>query len=153
MSPEYLKSLLHYCPETGIFTTVRAGHVVGTTTPNGYISIGHNKQTYYAHRLAWLYMIGRWPADTIDHINTERGDNRFLNLREATKSENHGNRNPRIGLKGVTRGSKNSWSATITCKGKTHYLGSFRSPEAASAAYRAAAERLFGEYANHLSLL
>jgi hypothetical protein len=61
---------------------------------------------YREHRLAWLYMTGEWPTHEIDHINGDRVDNRFCNLREATASENRWNSRKRVnntsGYKGVS---------------------------------------------------
>ncbi|MFW4291481.1 HNH endonuclease [Salmonella enterica subsp. enterica serovar Paratyphi C] len=46
----------------------------------GYIRIYINKKWYLAHRLAWLYVTGKWPINVIDHINRNKADNRFINL-------------------------------------------------------------------------
>ena len=85
-----LKSLLHYDPETGLFTwiaplsnRVQVGDVCSTVAPIGYILIGVRGQKLYAHRLAWLYMTGEWPENQIDHINCVKTDNRWANLREV----------------------------------------------------------------------
>jgi HNH endonuclease len=50
---------------------------------------------YRAGRLAWLYMTGEWPKNQIDHINRDKADNRFCNLRDVTQTENMRNKAPR----------------------------------------------------------
>ena len=106
ITQEYLKSVLSYDPETGIFTwKYRQGLIgkkiswntrysekqAGTIDPVGYLGIAIEYKRYYAHRLAWLYMTGELPKKYIDHLNGNKSDNRFLNLREATNSENQQN--------------------------------------------------------------
>lgn len=98
MDQGYLKTILHYCPDTGVFTWlktgkgIRRGRKVGYVDPEGYLQIAHAGASYRAHRLAWLYMTGAWPTDQIDHSNGDRADNRFSNLRESTLTENMRNR-------------------------------------------------------------
>jgi len=94
-----LKELLHYDPETGVFTWlvrngsgVEAGDVAGTLTLRGYWSIRYRRRSYRAHRLAFLYMTGSFPTLDVDHINGARGDNRWCNLREVTSRQNARNR-------------------------------------------------------------
>lgn len=154
-----LRELLHYDPETGVFTHrvgrkgrgTRAGDVAGRIRKqDGYRRIGLDHGRYVASRLAWLYMTGEWPAAEIDHINCVRSDDRFINLRPATRDENARNtRRPSSntsGLKGVSwRGGK--WRATIKKDRKPIHIGFFASPEAAHAAYVAKAQELFGEFA------
>lgn len=97
-------------------------------------------------------LIARTPAglDT-DHINGNRLDNRRANLRHCTKVENNTNRGTRttnaLGLKGVTR-AKGRFRAQIQVRGQLHYLGLFKTPEEAHAAYCAAARKLHGEFCN-----
>ena len=89
LTQEKLKTLLNYNPETGIFTwKKRNQNISGTINNKGYVVIQINNKIYLAHRLAWLYMTGLWPKNDIDHFNQVRTDNRFFNLREATRKEN-----------------------------------------------------------------
>lgn len=140
-----LKKLLHYDRETGAFTwalkfckKVRVGGVAGTAQ-HGYVRIAILGTFYYAHRLAWLYMQGRWPVDQIDHINGVRSDNRWVNLREATNSTNQQNlrkakKHNQQGLLGVTK-NRRGFSARIRTNGVTKHLGTYRTIELAHAAY------------------
>ena len=157
ITQENLKSILHYSPETGLFTRlvnrqcVRAGDIAGYQTEYGYIRIGIDGKNHRAHRLAWLYMTGSWPSEQIDHINGIRSDNRWENLREATHGQNKMNSlSPlnKCGLKGVTRNG-NNWMAQIRVQKQRIYLGTFASKEDAHAAYCAAADKHFGDFANH----
>jgi hypothetical protein len=89
-----LKEFLIYDPETGLFTKIRRNFkkpFAGTPHPVGYIRITIDKRFYLAHRLAWFYVKGKWPEADIDHINGDKTDNRFANLREASRSLNRGN--------------------------------------------------------------
>lgn len=138
-----LQELVNYDPLTGIFTwrikrrKCRVGAAAGCKMRNGYIVIRLDDCLYYAHRLAWLYMTGKWPEPTVDHINRERADNRFANLREASlvqNAQNQGKRNNRTGFTGVYK-ENNKWRAEIRANGKRMRLGLFDSPEAAHVAY------------------
>ncbi len=107
-----------------------------------------------AHQVVWAIVTGEWPGREIDHKNTIRSDNRFDNLRQATATENQ--RNKRFygntaGFKGVYKNNpaypNSTYRATIMVDGKYQYLGTFKTAEDAHAAYCAATERLFGEFA------
>lgn len=123
ITQDELKELLHYDPDTGIFTRIkcdkrkdRIGEVAGGVHRFGYWIIKLNLKEYKAHRLAWLYMTGRWPLNQIDHINRIRTDNRFSNLRECSNSENcknmSKNKKNTSGYKGVSFDSrKKKWKA------------------------------------------
>ncbi|MCI0598731.1 MAG: HNH endonuclease [Beijerinckiaceae bacterium] len=94
--------------------------------------------------------MGAWPIAQIDHINGDRADNRFLNLREATRTENAWNAKLRSdshsGFKGVRR-HKRRWCAYIKVSGKQKHLGSFATPEEAHDAYCRAAREHHGQFA------
>ena len=144
-SAQELKRLLRYDRKSGEFTwrvdvarNVKAGAVAGHLDAPGYIRIRINGRAYAAHRLAWLYVKGRWPVDQIDHINRIKTDNRFCNLRECTHTQNQQNR--RAAKPYQTRQGK--WHASIKHNGRTTNLGLFISSEAAQAAYDAAKAQL-----------
>ena len=145
MNQETLKSLYSYDPETGMFVATQkrkawaAGRVAGHRSKYTMILIDRKK--YRAHRLAWLYMTGEWPSGQIDHINGDKHDNRFCNLRVVTASGNSQNiwkpRSDNVSkLKGVSWRERNKkWHATIRVDGKARHLGYFDSANAAHAAY------------------
>lgn len=93
-----LREILDYNQETGSFVwKVMLAHrrKPGTKAGNrthGYIEIGINNKSYRAHHLAWLYVTGRWPELHIDHIDGNRANNAFANLREASNQKNCQNR-------------------------------------------------------------
>lgn len=155
LTAERLKQLTHYDPVTGVFTPIefRMGvrnKGLGNTEKNGYVRICINYRRYQASRLAWLYMTGKWPVQMIDHIDGDRANNRFANLREADAHQNGANRKkPRnygaSGFKGVSR-KPGHWQASIRVHGRLLFLGKFESAEKAHAAYIAAANQHFGEF-------
>lgn len=117
-----LKSLVNYNPVTGEFS--RAGHdKCGTLTYQGYLSIQVAGKRYYAHRLAWFYMTGKWPENEIDHKNRIRNDNRWENLREATRSIQMRNRSDRAWRISYISRQSNAWCVRIH---STIYIGRFK---------------------------
>jgi hypothetical protein len=147
ITANHLREILNYNPATGIFTwkvrnakCVHIGDVAGCTEKRiGYITIGIDGNVYKAHRLAWLYMTNEWPNGLIDHINGQKADNRFFNLRVVDAGGNSENvRKPnkrnKSGFIGVIA-YQGKWRANITVKGKTRRIGDFSSPEEAHKAY------------------
>ena len=151
-----LRELLHYDPETGAFTwrgrsgrgtnkSNAAGNLAGSKSTKGYICIkvGGGKSVK-AHRLAWFYMTGEWPAEQIDHKDNIRANNAWANLRMATPKQNAQNqkspsRNNKSGYLGVTWDrTQEKWAATICVNGRNRRLGRFKDPQSAHFAYLAA---------------
>lgn len=144
---ERLREVLAYDPGTGVFTwrlRISSHSVVGRRAgtrkpPKNYVCIGIDGKRYYAHRLAWLYMTGMWPACDIDHHNLVHDDNRWKNLRPASPSQNRCNQRPRrdnrLGLKGVFfHAARRKWYARITKDHRTHHLGVFETADDARTA-------------------
>lgn len=155
---QLLRAAFAYDPKTGIFIyriraarRARIGDVAGSINSEGYRHIRFEGRAHKAHRLAWLYMTGEWPAKDIDHINGDRADNSWANLREATRSENLANsrvyRAGKCSRKGVHKSANGKWSARIQKDHTSRFLGYFKTEADASAAYQAAARELFGEFA------
>lgn len=159
LTVERLRALLSYDPQTGIFKwrvtrgpSAVAGDTARSQNGNGYLRIRIDGRKYYAHRLAWLYVHGRWPLGNIDHKDTVVSHNWIENLREATQSQNAANasrsHSNRSGFKGVSWHARAArWAAKITVRRRDTYLGLFNTAEEAHAAYSVAAREAFGEFA------
>ena len=156
LTAKRLREVLDYNPKTGVFTFCikRGNRAKGTNALSrhrtGYIRVMVDGKRYLAHRLAWLWMKGRWPPEHMDHRNHIRTDNRWINLRKASWLENNKNRllnrNNQSGFKGVSRVGKR-WRAVIFAGQKQYHLGMFDTPELASAARNKKAQELHGEFA------
>jgi hypothetical protein len=133
-----LKEILHYNPETGVFTRkitksakIKVGSIAGGVSKNsGYRLIMVDGKLYRANRLAWLYMEGYFPEYEVDHENNIRHDDRWCNLRHVTHQCNMKNQkfrsNNTSGITGVSWDSKNrKWRASISVDGKTTNLGRY----------------------------
>lgn len=174
LTQEQLKSLLHYDPETGIFTWLErpaefvaagkysisrtqvtmasrdAGKRAGTVDKKGYRRIVICGRSYAEHNLAWLYMTGEWPIATVDHRNLQKGENWWENLRPATDQENSRNKGLRkdstTGLKGV-KPHYDRFQARIQTSERRISLGLYDCPVAAHLAYVVAADIHHGQFA------
>lgn len=163
ITQERLKEVLDYHQHTGIFVwkistarRVKVGDVAGyeakVSPKYSRLMIRVDGRLYKAHRLAWFYMTGIWPKGDIDHQDGNPLNNRFNNLREATRSENLRNadirRNNTSGYKGVCWNKRRGkWMSGIGHKGKNLHLGYFTDKRDAAQAYNFAAARLHGEFA------
>jgi len=153
-----LHSTLGYDALTGVFRWkvgrpgLRPGTVAGNVGPYGYVRICINRTSFEAHRLAWFYVYGVWPANVLDHVNRVRADNRIANLREATKSQNAINsatrRDSSTRIAGVCwSADKKKWRAYITKGQKQRHVGYFDAIEDATSARASAVKEHFGEFA------
>lgn len=160
----FVRALLEYNPDSGLFfwrkrpeTTPAnkafnarfAGREAGANAYNthGYKQIRIKGELYVAHRLAYLYMTGIW-ADEVDHANRIVSDNRFSNLRQATRSQNCANRKPTsaTGFRGVTREGNKFRAQGGPRNMSGRYIGMFNTAEEASAAYEATLSKVYGDF-------
>lgn len=149
ITADRLRELVHYCPETGIFThlqnrgRVKAGAIVGSNS-RGYIVICVDRVLYGAHRLAWLYVHGHLPSGDVDHIDGNKSNNQISNLRDVDRSTNlqnqkrASNRNKSTGLLGVSKRGNGTFRSYIQIDGKYVSLGTFKCAKEAHEAYLAA---------------
>ena len=159
VTQDRLKELVHYDPASGVFTRIKdvagnakAGDQLGSTNSHGYLQARIDGKYYVLHRLAFLYMTGAMPDAEVDHINRDRSDNRWSNLRAASKSQNLRNagayKTNKSGYRGVSLKKKTGkWTAQISLDKKLHHLGYYETAEEAHAAYLAAAQKHAGEFA------
>jgi hypothetical protein len=155
LTQQYLFDVLRYDKDTGEFfrlkktsNRIRVGEVAGTLLQDGYISISVSAKCYRAHRLAWFYMKGEWPVEQIDHINKNREDNRWCNLRLASPSQNRRNASKRSdntsGYKGVAKNGKR-WRAYAGTP--PHHIGNYDTAKEAAMAYNNYVANTFGVFA------
>lgn len=155
ITADRVRELLDYNRETGVFVWragARAGRAAGTRHHSGYRFIKVDQVVHLAHRLAWLYVTGEIASSDLDHKNRDKADNRFDNLRLCDDSTNQANtsisKRNTSGHKGVCWNAKaGKWQAGIKRGGRSHHLGLFSEVSAASAAYRAASQMHFGQFA------
>lgn len=158
LTAERLRALLHYEPSTGLWTwlirpsqSVKVGDLAGCINKQGYREIVIQGKHYGSNRLAFLYMTGEWPDVLIDHEDTQRSNDRWSNLRIATRSQNNANSNHRknqLGFKGIRLDKRSGkFHARLRKDGIVISLGYYATPEAAHAAYVEAAKLHHGEFA------
>lgn len=152
-----LMEVLRYDPATGLFgwlvkpnRRIAVGQVAGCVK-NTYVTIGVDGVLHYAHRLAWLYMTGDFPAGEVDHRNRIKHDNRWCNLREATGEQNNANKgvpsHNSSGAKGVSLCKRSGkWRAYVKKGRKSFSLGYYNSVSEAAKAASDAREALHGDF-------
>jgi hypothetical protein len=155
---EFVRETFLYDPVSGEFIwrksiggKSRRGLIVTHTSDNGYITVIVKGTTYLVHRVIWLWMTGKWPENTIDHKNHVKTDNRWDNLREATRNENQRYRKKhksnKTGYKGVCFDkNRKKYRAAIEIGGRCKFLGHFETAEEAYEAYTKFAEKVHGEF-------
>lgn len=158
-SSEILHSLFTYEPDTGLLrwkinrAQMKIGDVAGAQRgEGGYVQVSVNRKLYRAHLIIWKMVTGKEPTNQIDHWDTVKNNNRWENLREATKSQNSANR----GLMATnTSGAKcvfwykayQKWAVQIWKDGKAHFGGYHEEFEAATARSESMQKELYGKFA------
>ena len=160
LTQDRLRELFHYDPLTGVLTrrvsvssNAQAGDITGTVDGKGYLQVMIDRKNYRVHRLAWLYVHGIFPDNSIDHINGDTSDNRIINLRDVLQSENGKNqtmpKTNKSGIMGVRwYRQRGKWHAQICVNRKRIHLGYYEDLELA-ALVRQEAELKYGFHLNH----
>lgn len=155
-----LRELFDYDEETGVLTWIKSatarhnvniGKRAGRLHSNGYRRLQIDHVVFLEHRIVWAWMKDETPPASIDHINRNRADNRWLNLRAATLQQQSWNALAKAsnacGIRGVYFAKdKNKWVAEIRLNGRAVRLGHFPTKEEAAAAYQNAGRAARGEF-------
>jgi hypothetical protein len=159
LTVDRLKEVVSYDEITGDFTWLRkmgtrgiVGRIAGSKKKGRHTLLMIDNTLYKAHRLVFLYMTGAWPAVDVDHIDLEKSNNAWANLRESNRSQNMANTplrsTNRSGFKGVSLHTPSGlWQAQITKNYENIHIGYFKSKEDAHRAYCEASIKLQGEFA------
>ena len=159
ITAKQVRDMFSYDRVTGVFTSRGGGQGrrpvgkrLGYLTELGYGMLNIGNKAYPAHRVAWLYVYGEWPAGEVDHIDMDRANNRIANLRLVDRAQNvrnraGANRNNKLGVRGVKRLPSGRFQARVTKNREAMYLGVFDTVKDARDAVTEARAKLFGEYA------
>lgn len=164
LDADYVRGILRYNKRTGVLHWKKradatacwnaqfSGKIAGSIGSTGYVRVSINDRGFLAHRLIWLIVTGEWPKEEIDHKDQNEANNRWANLREASRQQNQRNRRRHksntSGFKGVFKNRIGStWSAQIYLKRNKIHVGCYPTAEAAHAGYREAARQHYGEFA------
>jgi len=106
---------------------------------HGYYMIQYKGESLLVHRIAFLLMTGEWPTNVVDHIDRQKQNNKWSNLRDTNRSVNNlnkvkANKNNQSGKLGVAKHG-NGWTAQCKYKGKKKHLGLYKTVEEAEKAY------------------
>jgi hypothetical protein len=130
-----------YDPLTGDLVRIKTGRTVGTS--NGkYLQVRVNGRLMHVHKVIWTWMTGIWPGDQVDHVNRNKLDNRWFNLRAATVQQNRWNRKAR----GYFPTPNGTYQSQIKVDGRFVHLGTFATPEEAKEAFDKASRHHRGDW-------
>lgn len=164
---EYLKENIRYDPDKGELWWLNQklkgnkrnlDEPIGTLGNHGYLTfglrLGGKSYTFLNHRVVWLIQTGSWPVSMVDHINKDKTDNRWINLRQATNQSNLYNSCKRENTTSKYKGV--SWHKTFkkwVARGKSKdglqvFLGYYLEESDAALAYNNHAKATYGEYSS-----
>jgi hypothetical protein len=157
LTADFVRNRFWYEPWTGQLSyrippnsCYKQGDPVGTKTLKGYIRVVIDWKHYLSHRIIWLWMTGEWPEFEIDHIDGNKANNKWSNLRKAQSFQNMHYKGVQInntsGFKGVWKSSAHRWCAEIKIRGIKHIVGHYDTPEEASKARNAFAKKALGKF-------
>lgn len=159
LSAERARELLEYNPDTGELRwrvsrgRVKAGAIVKSKQMGGYVQVGIDSRVYLAHLVIYLIVTGSWPKDEIDHRDLDKANNRWGNLRPATRLQNLANQGARehnfLQTKGVSvsNSRRNPYRVGMKINGRMTHIGCFPTLDSAHKAYERYAVIYHGEFA------
>jgi hypothetical protein len=115
-----------YDRESGQIRNIRLNKVsLGVYTSNGYrrlqVSVNYKRKKLRMHHVIWFFEYGQWPKSQLDHIDGNKVNNHYSNLRECSARENAQFYKAKKGTKGtsVFMGvslckSRGKWKAQIS---------------------------------------
>lgn len=148
ITQQYLLDRFDYNPDTGLFKRKLDGFVFTYTSKTyGYIHVTLQGKSYCVHRLIWCMITGSFPEGEVDHINQDRFDNRWSNLRDVPKAANQKNKakfkNNTTGVTGVYWDKqRQKWRAAVKKDGRLYRVGRFSTIEEAELAIKAKRKEL-----------
>jgi hypothetical protein len=140
-----------------IFNAQHAGRVASWTSSNGYLNcrfkFAGREFTVGVHRIAFCLQTGRWPTDEVDHIDGNKANNVWANLREATRQQNARNSSLRddneVGLKWVKKEKRTGrFVARATVGGEHVHFGTFDTPDEAHQRAKQSLSGVYREFCN-----
>jgi len=157
---EVLEALFTYEPESGVlawksnpkFKGRAIGKLGSVRHRTGYLVVGIDRCYYGVHRIIWKMMTGSEPPVCVDHIDGNKLNNRWANLRPATNGQNIQNsklrKDNKSGVKGVMwEPDRRKWKAVITTQGRAIRVGRYSTFDEAAAAIAEARLKFHGEFA------
>lgn len=155
---ERLHELFRLDPERGLLirkisvsSRAQSGEIAGSLhKASGYRFVNVDSVKYREHVLIWYMLYGEWLPRQIDHEDRDRGNNRPLNLRRATESQQRQNMAIRCDNTTGARGvhfQAGAFVARVQINGEERYLGRFKRFEDAAFATRQARLQYYGEFA------
>lgn len=159
ITAKLVRKSFSYNPKEGIlrWATHRRGVQFGRRAGylnkgSGHYSVSVLGHDFYVHVVVWLWVTGRWPNKLVDHRDGDKTNDKWSNLRLATKSQNAMNSklrsDNRTGVKGVFEQRNGKFTAYIDSNRRRVYLGHAFKSLADAAQARKEAEKLYhGEFA------
>lgn len=138
-----LKDYVKYCISEGTIYSKKTRKRYESKDVHGYIFFHALGRKWKVHRVVWFMEHGTWPQ-VIDHIDGNKSNNHYSNLREATYKQNSYNCSPKSHsskYKGVWKSKSGKYRASLYSDYKRIHLGYFNTQEEAALAYNNALEK------------
>jgi hypothetical protein len=153
---EFVRRTFKYDPEDGVLRWNIRGQGIpygkrAGSFANGHWSVRIFDKRFFTGPLIWFYMTGEWPDQMVDHKDGVKTNDKWSNLRLATRAQNAMNAKVRkdniLGHKGIHQNPNGKFRVTITVDKKTLHLGYVKTLKEAIAVRKAAEQKYHGEFA------